>query len=231
MKTFRIAGAVFCVFGFFFALIGILTSLFPLIENEHFKLILNSFQETSTDALTNTLNVIVRFCLRSSYFLLFCGISLMVTGGLISSSAHKRQLAAAGAPAAQPVSPPASETLGVPRPAYYPGGLAPPVISFHMIKKEDEPLDFGGEPAKNTGPISGGVELSLSSDESDAQRLMRQDRQLTAHKQPEYPVNPDYALYLSNTAPEETPSKSAETLSPTPSGKPKIVSTIGKRTR
>ena len=56
------------VLGFFFALLGILTSIFPMIENEHFQVILNSFQETSVDPLTNTLNTIVLFCLRSSYF-------------------------------------------------------------------------------------------------------------------------------------------------------------------
>lgn len=240
MKSFRIVGAVFVVFGFFFSLIGILSSLTPLIQSEHFRMILNSFQETSADPLTNTLNTIVRFCLHSSYFLLFCGISLMIAGGLISSSAHKKQLTDKKEAAPQRVSPPAAETLGIPKPAYYPGGLAPPVIKFNLGREDKEPLDFGSGDAQKAGPISGGIEPSFSSDENDAQKLMQYDQLLSSQKQEEQPTAPEYIQYLSNSVPEERTydrgeedDSSAKPFNGGPigtQGKPKIVSTMRKRT-
>jgi hypothetical protein len=241
MKSFRILGAVFCVFGFFFALLGILASVLPSIENEQMRMILHSFQETSTDTLTNTLNGIVRFCLRSSYFLLFSGISLMVAGGLINSAAHKMQSDAAGGADAQPLVPLMAEATGIPVPAYCPGGLAPPVVSLESggiaetIPLDDEPLDFANHSARKAPPISGGVEPSFSSDESDAQRLMRHDRQLTAGKPPGRQSVPDYTQYLSNSESAETPRdgnppvKIVDRTSSAASRKPRIVSTMGKR--
>ena len=246
MKTFRVLGAVFVVLGFFFALLGILTSIFPMIENEHFQVILNSFQETSADSLTNTLNSIVLFCLHSSYFLLFCGISLMVVGGLLSSSARKRQKTSDPVSAPQRVSPPASETLGIPKPAYYPGGLAPTAAGFgsgkdtaEQLSSADDAPDFGFQAGKKAGPISGGVEPSFSSDENDAQKLMQHDQLLSSRQQEETQKSPDYEQYLNNASQEEAgdvPEKiknqadgdprTADDDSPR---RPRIVSTMGKR--
>ena len=244
MKTFRVAGAVLIVLGFIFALLGILTSIFPMIENEHFQVILNSFQETSVDPLTNTLNTIVLFCLRSSYFLLLCGIILMVAGGLISSSARRKLKAAHPASASQRVSPPAAESPGIPKPAYYPGGLEPTADDFNLghdlaepSSQAEEALDFGIQAGK-PGPISGGVEFSFSSDENDAQKLMRHDQLLASQKQPEAPNAPGYEQYPSNTAQKEPddPGQSADPVfqesREAPDGppqKPRIVSTMGKR--
>jgi hypothetical protein len=246
MKTFRVLGAIFIVLGFIFALLGILTSLFPMIENEHFQVILNSFQETSADSLTNALNAIVLFCLHSSYYLLLCGIFLMVAGGLISSSARKRQIAPGPGSAPQRVSPPASEPLGIPKPAYYPGGLAPPAADFNYGKdaarqfpQADDAPDFGFHTAKKAGPILGGVEPSFSSDENDAQKLMQHDQLLTSRKQTETPGAPEYARYLSNAAPEEAGAGAVKTETQADGDpltaddgsprRPRIVSTMGKR--
>ena len=233
------------VLGFFFALLGILTSIFPMIENEHFQVILNSFQETSVDPLTNTLNTIVLFCLRSSYFLLLCGIILMVAGGLISSSARRKLRTAHPVSASQRVSPPAAETLGIPKPAYYPGGLEPASVDFNLGRdlaeqssQAEEPMDFGIQAGK-PGPISGGVEPSFSSDENDAQKLMRHDQLLASQKQPETPNVLDYVQYPSNTAQKESADDSGQSADPVfeepreaidePPQKPRIVSTMGKR--
>ncbi len=243
MKTFRVFGAIFVVFGFFFALLGILTSVFPMIKNEHFQMILNSFQETSADALTNTLNSIVRFCLHSSYFLLLCGISLMVAGGLISASAHKKQKAAYSGSEPRRTSSPASNTPGFPKPAYYPGGLAPPAADFPSGQESGMPPEeegfsgFGFQAARKAGPISGGVEPSFTTDDNDAQRLMQHDLLLTSQPQPGTPDAPEYAQYLSNAEPDEadTVQTRAEYLAGSeeeasePPQRPKIVSTMGKR--
>ena len=245
MKTFRVFGAIFIVFGFFFALLGILTSVFPMIKNEHFQMILNSFQETSADALTNTLNSIVRFCLHSSYFLLLCGISLMVAGGLISASAHKKQKAAYSGSDPQHASAPASNTPGIPKPAYYPGGLAPPAAGFPSgqesgLPSEEEGFsDVGFQAVRKAGPISGGVEPSFSTDDNDAQRLMQHDLLLTSQPQPDAQGAPEYAQYLSNAEPEEADAIPARAECPAdmeeppeagePPQRPKIVSTMGRR--
>lgn len=246
MKTFRVLGAVFVVLGFIFALLGILTSIFPMIENEHFQVILNSFQETSADALTNTLNAIVLFCLHSSYFLLFCGIFLMVAGGLISSTARKKQNAANPVSAPQRVSPPASETLGIPKPAYYPGGLEPPAAGFTSGKDTAEQLssadgapDLGFQAGKKAGPISGGVEPSFSSDENDAQKLMQHDQLLASRKQAEAPDAPERVQYPSNAALEDAVADAGKeenqvvgdpwTSDDDAPRRPRIVSTMGRR--
>lgn len=245
MKAFRVFGAIFIVFGFFFALLGILTSVFPLIQNEHFQMILNSFQETSADALTNTLNSVVRFCLHSSYFLLLCGICLMVAGGLISSSAHKMQKSDYSGSEPQRASSQASNTPGIPRPAYYPGGLAPPAVTFpsgrdddRLTEDEDE-ADYGLQATMKTGPISGGVEPSFSTDENDAQRLMQHDQLLSSQQPPDAPVVPEYAQYLSNAEPDEADivikhavyqaDGEAQEAEDEPPQRPRIVSTMGRR--
>lgn len=229
MKTFRILGAVFCVFGFIFALLGIISSILPMIENEQFKLIVNSFQETSTDALTNTLNAIVLFCLHSGYFLLFCGISLMVTGGLISASAHKKQKAFIDESPVRPVSAPTAETSDVPRPAYYPGGLAPPAIIYLSDQEESLPQVISTISPQKTAPISGGIEPSFSSEENDAQKLMRHDELLSAHKEPKRPSVPDYTKYLSNSVPANAVPDTPRELASGPQSTPRIISTVGKR--
>lgn len=244
MKTLRIFGAVFVVFGLIFALTGILTSVFPLIQNEHFKLILNSFQETSADTLTNTLNAIVRFCLHSNYFLLFTGIALMVVGGLISSAAHKKDSTGAKAFAAAPVSRPASAIPGIPKPAYYPGGLVPPVFSYEAIEEQDSLFPANdGKPtysirsAQKQAPISGGVEPSFAADEFDAQKLMQHDQRISASQRPEAPKPSAYDQFLSNSAARKKPEppKTKPVAEPVRASadefpqKPKIVSTVGKR--
>jgi len=243
MKTLRIFGSVFVVLGLFFALIGILTSIFPMIENDQFKLILKSFEETSADSLTNTLNAIVRFCLHSSYFLLFSGIALMVTGGLLSSAANKKQLAAGSNPEPRADAASAYEVNGVPKPAYYPGGMAPPVFTYQTGKEADtlfadadEPLNFGTAAAPTAGPISGGIAPSFSADESDAQRLMQNDQQIASRIVTERPLGEDYAKYLSNEKSQDEPKDDGDLFaaapgyaSGTPGSKPRIVSTMGKR--
>jgi hypothetical protein len=228
MKTFRILGAIFCVVGCFFALLGVISCILPLIENEQFKLIVDSFQKTSADSLTNTLNTIVVFCLRSGYFLLFCGISLTVAGGLISSSAHKRQNPADVKSPDAAVSSREKSDLGVPKPAYYPGGLTPPTVSLNS--ERDEPMAQVVSTMSNQKPssISGGVEPAFSSDESDAQKLLLNDEQLIDQKTPERPAALDYSKYPSNSLP--TDAQSANVLKPQASTpqKPRIVSTMGK---
>ena len=227
MKTFRILGAVFCVFGCIFALLGILSSILPLIENEQFKLIVNSFQETSADKLTNTLNAIVVFCLHSGYFLLFCGISLTVAGGLISSSAHKRQkvfITDVPDEAAPSIKPADSDA---PKPAYYPGGLAPPAVSLVPEQEEEETQIVSTMSNQKATPISGGVEPAFASDESDAQKLMLNDEQLLRQAKHEQPSVPDYSQYLSNSVSTKSP-EAAAARKPDAPHKPKIVSTMGK---
>lgn len=228
MRTFRIVGAIFCVFGCFFALLGILTSVLPMIENEQFQMILNSFQETSADPLTNTLNTIVLFCLHSGYFLLFCGISITVAGGLISASAHRRQKAGAiaGTESAFPVKQAAAP--GIPKPAYYPGGAAPPAIS-PVVDEEAPAPKIVSTFIRHKSPISGGVEPALQSDDSDAHRLMLNDEQLAAEALMARPSSPDYSQYLSNAEPARADALAAEQAQPKQAPpRPKIVSTIGK---
>ena len=242
MKTFRIVGSFFVVLGFVFALLGVLTSLFPMIENEQFKLILNSLQETSADPLTNTLNTIVRFCVHSSYFLLFCGISLMVVGGLISSAAHKKQVTHKMETAARPMNYSEPKSFGTPMPAYYPGGMEPLPLSVNADAAYDEP--FLTDPVPNepvpavlhpNTPISGGIEPSFTADEFDAQKLMRQDKEKTAQTVQQPAVR--YPEYPSNSAAEDERQRDSavvlprEFQSPPTAGrnKPKIISTMGKR--
>ncbi|MBN1778249.1 MAG: hypothetical protein JW811_09025 [Clostridiales bacterium] len=190
-------------------------------------MILSSFQETSADPLTNTLNAVVVFCLHSGYFLLFCGISLTVAGGLISSSAHKRQKAVTAdvpdetAPKKKPAD------SDVPKPAYYPGGLAPPLANLVPEHEEEEQQIVGTMSNQKPAPISGGVEPALVSDESDAQKLMRNDEQLQSQAKHEQPPAPDYSQYLSNSEPAK-PAEAAAAQTSEKSYKPKIVSTMGK---
>ena len=139
MKAFRVIGAVFCVFGCIFALLGVISSILPLIENEQLQIIVNSFQEPSTDALTNMLNSWIVFCLHSGYFLLFCGISLTVAGGLISSSANKRQKTENSDFRKDSVSEQKMIENDMPKPAYYPGGLTPPILT--MLSDDDDDDD------------------------------------------------------------------------------------------
>ena len=227
MKSFRILGSIFCVFGCIFALLGILSSIIPMIQNEHLITIVNSFQETSADPLTNHLNAIVRFCLHSGYFLLFCGISLTVAGGLISSSAHKRQHAAKEQPAETPMPvqrPPAGSQ---PKPAYYPGGLAPPDTLDNSSIKEEEPRIVTTIDGLQQSSISGSVELALNADESDAQKLMQNDAILQTRAKDEKQNQTDYSGYLSNTL--DTKAAQANTPVEPLQRKAKIVSTMGRK--
>ena len=99
-------------------------------------------------------------------------------------------------------------------------------------------MDFGIQAGK-PGPISGGVEPSFSSDENDAQKLMRHDQLLASQKQPETPNVPDYEQYPSNTAQKESADDPGQSADPVfeepreaiddPPQKPRIVSTMGKR--
>ena len=242
MKTLKIFGSVFVILGLAFALIGILASLVPLIQNTRFQLILNSFEETSADSLTNTLNVIVRFCLHSGYFMLFGGIALLVTGGLMSTAANKQQRAASANTAANRDAASAYETPGIPKPAYYPGGMAPPVLPYQtgkdtdaLLDDRDEPLDFGTAAAAKAGPISGGIAPAFSADENDAQRLMHNDLQIVSRKVTERPLGQDYAQYPSNEKSQDDPAASGAIFedlprqSQAPAAKPRIVSTMGRR--
>lgn len=234
MKALRILGAVFCVFGCLFALLGILTSILPMIENEQFQRIVDSFQETSADSLTNTLNAIVLFCLHSGYFLLFSGLSLTVAGGLISSSAKKREPKYETSTLETPVSRKESPSAGVPKPAYYPGGLTPPVVSLIPEKEEKvSPHLVSTMGKRKAAPIAGGVEPEMNAEEDDAAKLLRNDEQLAAHVQYERPPVPDYSQYLSNAVPAGSdPQDDAKPVSPQGGQhKPRIVSTIGKNRR
>ena len=250
VKTFRVVSAIFCVFGFFFALIGILSFVFPLIQNEHFKLILYSFQQPSTDALTNTLNMIVRFCLNSGYFLLFCGISLMVIGGLTGYIAYRKQLLAnAAADADETAYTAAGKMTGKPKPAYYPGGMEPASsaadfedISRFAVTTEEKTAPPPVPAPPSPGPIVGRIEPSFSSDESDAQRLMRFDQQIKEQSQamPQYMPNDPEEETEAETyqSPEVLPpnvplpadgEEFTDIPEPEPPKKPRIVSTMGKR--
>lgn len=242
MKTLRILGAVFVVLGIIFSLTGILASLFPLIQNEHFKLILNSFQETSTDSLTNTLNSIVRFCLHSNYFLLFTGIALMVIGGLVSSAAHKRYPTAAKASAAAPAARPAAIIPGIPKPAYYPGGLAPPVFPREaeqpdlLFLTNDLKPPYSVRSGQKQPPISGGVEPSFAAEEFDAQKLLQRDQRLSSARHTDEPTSPNNQ-FLSNNAARPKPEpqiakpspQSARAAAAEKPPRPKIISTVGKQ--
>ena len=242
-KTIRVVGAVFVVVGLIFALVGILASVVPLIQNEHFKLILSSFQEISSDSLTNTLNGVVRFCLHSSYFLLFCGIALMVIGGLISSASQQKRTFAELPLVSLPEPHAAAESPGIPKPAYYPGGMAPsaftPVSGREaelLFKKSDPVADDTFSKQKNV-PISGGIEPSFTAEVFDAQNLIRRDRKNSADTRLPKP-QPDYEEFLSNaeqrTRPE-TPKTAVRREGPDLSvpaeiqPRPRIVSTVGKR--
>jgi len=228
MKRFRILGAVFCVLGCIFALLGVISAILPLIENEQFTMIINSLQETSADPLTNTLNAIVVFCLQSGYFLLFCGISLTVAGGLISSSAHKRQKSAAVDTHAASAPLQDNSDAGVPKPAYYPGGLAPPTVSLISEQEEPETQIVSTMSNQKAPPISGGIEPAFSSDASDARKLMLQDEQLVSRVQTEQAPAPDYSQYLSNNPTSEPDGEASEAKPAHEHSKPKIVSTMGK---
>lgn len=227
MKTFRVIGALFVVFGCIFALLGILSSILPMIQNEQLNLILASFEEPSADTLTNTLNIIVLFCIRSGYFLLFCGISLMVTGGLISSTAQKkiRAMRADTEAAADAQHP---DTAGTPKPAYYPGGLAPPTI---RILPDDatksSPKVVTTFAKKNPAQAAGSAPPPAGDD--DAQKLMKNDLQRASQaeearrEQPQQPAQQDYTRYLSNSDAAKQPAPQSEAQ------RPKIVSTMGRR--
>ncbi len=247
VKSFRVVGAIFCVFGFIFALIGILSFVFPTIQNDHMKMILNSFQESSPDPLTNTLNTIVRFCLHSGYFLLFCGISLMVVGGLISYTAYRKQSSSSDADeeAGYPY-PIKAEVPGDPRPAYYPGGMEPDPSPIRFDNASnfsfsaDEPTsDFTlSSVMPPSGPIVGGIEPSFSLSESDSERLMQFDRQIKAQAQAEPVYIPNDPPYGTDEPPEDFqqlgdldsgPLQPLEDFEDDLPQKPRIVSTMGKR--
>ncbi len=250
MKTFRIMGAVFCVLGFFFALIGILSFVFPLINNEHVKMILNSFQEASTDTLTNTLNSIVLFCLHSAYFIMFFGISLMVAGGLVTSSAHKKQVGAADEQDnGQKDTAYVPDTPGVPSPAYYPGGIEPELpkqdadngMRITLLAEED-PMAFAFASPNDPEHFPNADVSSFSSDDEDSKKLMHYDEQFRSFQKPEDEqsapepqTSPDYAEYVSNTPPTaneqpaDQPAEEPRGSNPQPPVKPRIVSTMGKR--
>ena len=203
-----------------------------MIENAQFQRIVESFQETSADPLTNTLNAIVLFCLHSGYFLLFSGLSLTVAGGLISSSANKRKQEKIDSSHALPVARSENAESGVPKPAYYPGGLAPPAASLIPEKEESAPHFVSTMGKHKATPIAGGVEPALNAEESDAAKLMRNDEQLASQAQYARPAVPDYSQYISNSEPDETDSRNrAPAYPPQGQHKPKIVSTIGKNMR
>ena len=248
MKSFRVMGSVFIVLGFFFALIGILSSLVPMIENEQFTLIISSFQETSPDALTNTLNSIVRFCLHSSYFLLLCGISLMVTGGLISSTARRKQNEETNNEVTNRAAATAAPNAGIPQPAYYPGGMQPSASGFSSEPQSSqsytlrtEPMDKRIASVQKPTPITGSIAAALSTEESDAQKLMFQDRQRVSRVAEEKPSGGNPVRYLSNTAADlengavnaagNSAAKAPDAPLSAPANKPRIVSTIGKKPR
>lgn len=240
VKSFKVLGAVFIVFGIFFTLMGALSAVFPLIDNDQVKMILNSFETASTDTLTNTLNSIIIFCLRSSYFLLFCGISLMVAGGLITSSAQKTKSIAEEEPEyrIQNDSITAPESPGDPKPAYYPGGMAPAYNEFETVNAQKASL-LDEEPAmrgfdeifsKPSGPISGAIEPVAFSEESEAQRLMQNDRQMREYQENKPEPKPEYTEYISNSPAEYTEEQPSAVKVPSPEpGRVKIVSTMGKR--
>ena len=229
MRTFRVMGAVFCVFGCIFALLGILTTVLPMIENDQFKLIVNSFQETSADPLTNTLNAIVNFVLHSGYFLFFLGISITVAGGLIGSSAHRRQKdAKADSPETVPYHI-SSEGSGAPKPAYYPGGLPPPVQSV-APERDPQAVPIVSTMKMPTMQILPDDDEPVSpSIESDSQKLAHNDAVLSAQAQFRRPAEPDYSKYPSNTSPPPSEESNHKELETQPRRRPKIVSTMGKK--
>ena len=230
MKTFRVLGAVFCVFGCILTLLGVLTSILPLIENEQLKLILSSFQEPSADPLTNTLNAIVLFCLRSGYFLLFCGISVTIAGGLISTSAHKLQKAETKKETVHEIAMKPLEPASAPKPAYYPGGAQPP--SLNPVPDEAQ----NASPLVSTTMKLPKIELITDTDdvddesaETDGEKLMRNDAVLSAQEQFMRPSKPDYSNYPSNTSVSHPEGRKQSGSQPRGSNRPRIVSTMGKR--
>ncbi len=229
MKTFRVLGAVFCIFGCIFALLGILTTVLPMIENEQFKLIVDSFQETSADPLTNTLNAIVNFVLHSGYFLFFLGISLTVAGGLIGSSAHRRQKAAkVDVPEVAPYHI-SSEGSGTPKPAYYPGGLPPPVEDAAPDRDSSAVPIVSTMKMPTVQILPDDDEPETPSIESDSRKLAHNDAVLSAQSQFKRPAQPDYSRYPSNTAPPPSEEETNERQETPPQQRPKIVSTMGKK--
>ncbi len=227
MKTFRVLGAVFCVFGCILTLLGVLTSILPLIENEQLKLILSSFQEPSADPLTNTLNAIVLFCLRSGYFLLFCGISVTIAGGLISTSAHKLQKAETKQETVHEIAMKPLEPASAPKPVYYPGGAEPPIMPDET--QNASPLVSTTMKLPKIELITDTDDVDDESAETDGEKLMRNDAVLSAQEQFMRPSKPDYSHYPSNTSVNQPKGRKQSGNQTRGTNRPRIVSTMGKR--
>jgi hypothetical protein len=126
--------------------------------------------------------------------------------------------------------------------------MAPPDRAFSAEAQssphymlESDPLDLRKSAVQKPVPITGSIAAALSTDESDAQKLMFQDRQRASMTSQEQPPGGNAVRYRSNTAADkdnnaanaakENVSETADTPFDAPPQRPRIVSTIGKKNR
>jgi hypothetical protein len=101
MKFLKVLGGLMCFIGCLMALMGVLGTAVPMIDNDQVQNIVSSFSAEGGNALTGGVNAVVRYCLANNYLVFVVGMVLLLIGGLIKSRADKALFAMRflGAPA------------------------------------------------------------------------------------------------------------------------------------
>ncbi len=126
MRVWRALGGVLVFLGCLAALMGILATVAPMVDNDQVRRIIESFSIRSHDPLLSSVNGAILFCLRNSYLLFAAGAAAMLAGGLTRAAAsgalHKgedaaspREPARERRPVTVPVAEPARERPVLPK--------------------------------------------------------------------------------------------------------------------
>ncbi|MCE5342177.1 MAG: hypothetical protein LLF96_01125 [Eubacteriales bacterium] len=89
MRFLRVFGRLLCFIGGLVALMGVLATAVPMIENERVQSIVASFSAQGDSALLNGVNGVIQYCLDHNYFVFIVGMVMLLLGGILKSVAEK----------------------------------------------------------------------------------------------------------------------------------------------
>jgi hypothetical protein len=89
MRFLRVFGKLLCFIGALVALMGVLATAVPMIDNERTQSIVASFSTRGDSAVVNGFNSVVQYCLDHNYFVFIAGMVVLLLGGGLKSFAEK----------------------------------------------------------------------------------------------------------------------------------------------
>ena len=93
MKFLKGFGGALCFIGCLAALMGILATAAPMMDNDQVRRILESFSVPTRDVVLQAINNFFLLCLQQNYWVFGAGIGVLLLGGLIRMYAERSLLA------------------------------------------------------------------------------------------------------------------------------------------